>query len=255
MDRHLASVADGDCDRELYLEFTKEANSQSHREFAEALEINREFADAMVYLAWAHNSDARYGWSRSPEDSWKTALDLLRQAIAVDEHLALAYSTLAYIHLFHGEFEEALADAERAVALNPNGADEYHILAMVHCYSGQPEEAIDEQRQALRLNPLSPTMSVVELGRAFCQMGRYEDAVGPLMQVVAQRPYWRSARLLLALAFNESGREKEATVQVKAFLRSNRNFSLVAEAKNHPYKNPADLQRYLDALRKAGLPE
>jgi hypothetical protein len=32
-------------------------------------------------------------------------------------------------------------------------------------------------------------------------------------------------------------------------------FSLAREMERVPYKNPADLERYIDGLRKAGLPE
>ena len=96
---------------------------------------------------------------------------------------------------------------------------------------------------------------MVELGRAYCQTGRYEDAIGPLTEVVARRPYWLSARLLLALAYYQISRENEASALVREILRSRPDFSINAEAETHPYKNSEDLKRYIDGLRQAGLPE
>jgi TolB-like protein/Tfp pilus assembly protein PilF len=241
--------------REDHLLFTKEANAQGRQQLERALKINPEFADAKAYLAFTHASAARYRWSQSRESSWGTALDLAKQAVAIDEQSGLAHSTLGWAQLFHREYEAALESTERAVTLNPNGADEYHLLAMVYCYSGRPEEAIDAAKQALRLNPLNPTNSLVELGRAYCQTGRYEDAIGPLTEVVARRPYWLSARLLLALAYYQISRENEASALVREILRSRPNFSINAEAETHPYKNSEDLKRYIDGLRQAGLPE
>ncbi len=241
--------------RDYYMTFTKEANAQAKQELAKALEINPGFAGAFVLMAWAHISDARYGWTQAPEHSWQMAEEARQRAIALDENCATAYSVAAFGCLFRGDYEDALKNAEKAIALNPNGADEYHIAAMTHCYLGRPEETVDLEKQALRLNPLSPTNSLVELGRAYCQMGRYAEAIEALAQVTARRPYWLSARLLLALTYRETGRTDEAAAQVKEILRIRPGFSIEAEAKTHPYKDPDDLKRYLDGLRKAGLPE
>jgi len=49
------------------------------------------------------------------------------------------------------------------------------------------------------------------------------------------------------------GREKEARVAAANVLKVNPKFSLENLAKTAPYKNKADAERLIGALRKAGL--
>jgi adenylate cyclase len=51
------------------------------------------------------------------------------------------------------------------------------------------------------------------------------------------------------------GREKEARKHGAEVIRINPNFTLKGYAKRLGYKNQADKDRWIDALRKAGLPD
>jgi adenylate cyclase len=51
------------------------------------------------------------------------------------------------------------------------------------------------------------------------------------------------------------GREAEANAAAEEVLRINPKFSLESYAKTLPYKNKADIERYVAALRKAGMPD
>jgi len=48
---------------------------------------------------------------------------------------------------------------------------------------------------------------------------------------------------------------EEAQAHTELALKVTPNFSVGAWDKRLPYKSEADLQRFLDGLRKAGLPE
>jgi hypothetical protein len=49
------------------------------------------------------------------------------------------------------------------------------------------------------------------------------------------------------------GRDAEARAQAKEVLRIDSNFSMDSYSKRYGYKNKDDWNRYMDALRKAGL--
>ena len=51
------------------------------------------------------------------------------------------------------------------------------------------------------------------------------------------------------------GREKEARKHAEEVIRINPKFTLKGFAKWLPYKNQADKDRWIVALRKAGLPD
>jgi adenylate cyclase len=59
--------------------------------------------------------------------------------------------------------------------------------------------------------------------------------------------------VLLAAIYGELGREEEARAEAAEILRISPNYSLAVVRARIPYKDPADLERFLDGLRKAGL--
>jgi hypothetical protein len=59
--------------------------------------------------------------------------------------------------------------------------------------------------------------------------------------------------LQLAATYSITGREKEARTEAAEVLRINPKFSLERYAQTLYFKNQADINRTLDALRKAGL--
>jgi adenylate cyclase len=61
------------------------------------------------------------------------------------------------------------------------------------------------------------------------------------------------AHLTLAAVYSELGREAEARAEAAEVLRLNPHFSLEVLRQRAPIKDPAIRERYLAALRKAGL--
>ena len=55
------------------------------------------------------------------------------------------------------------------------------------------------------------------------------------------------------MIYSELGWEEEARAAVAEVLRLNPNFTLATARQTWPMKDPADLERVLAALRKAGL--
>ena len=84
-------------------------------------------------------------------------------------------------------------------------------------------------------------------------MGQYEEALVPLKKVLALNPNSGAAHRMLAVCYAELGRLDEARAEVAEVLRLNPNYSLEWVRQNMPYKDPADLERWIAALRKAGL--
>jgi adenylate cyclase len=63
--------------------------------------------------------------------------------------------------------------------------------------------------------------------------------------------------LFLAIFYVEAGKGEEAQVAVAEILKRKPKASIAGylKAKTFPYKDPADIERVVDSLRKAGLPE
>jgi adenylate cyclase len=74
-----------------------------------------------------------------------------------------------------------------------------------------------------------------------------------LQQYLARYPNFLGAHLALAAVYSELGQGAEARAEVAEVLRLNPKFSLEVHQQRVPIKEPAVLERYIAALRKAGL--
>ncbi len=140
---------------------------------------------------------------------------------------------------------------EKALALNPNHADLLAELTEALTRVGRPQDAIKQMKQAMRLNPLSPNWYAWNLGMAYYHAGQYEEAIAarkPLLHLG-----WPTVSLRLAASYAQLGRLDEARAQVAEVLKINPDFSIPTFTKTQTYKNPTDLEHFLDGLRIAGL--
>jgi TolB-like protein/Tfp pilus assembly protein PilF len=236
-----------------FTETKKEANEQAQRMYEKAVELDARYAGAYAGLAGTYLLDWVYRWNRDPAQSLNRALELGQRAIALDESLPEPHRILGQVYLFKKQHEQAIVEAERTIALDPNSADGYMSLGGILALAGRPEEGIGVIEKAMRLNPRYPVTYLSNLGFAYREAGRYEEAIAPLKKLRTLNPNFPPAHFNLAVCYAELGRLEEARAEVAEILRLLPNFSLELEGQNFPYKDPTDLERYLAALRKAGL--
>ncbi len=107
----------------------------------------------------------------------------------------------------------------------------------------------------MRLDPHYPPTYLNYLGRACFAMGKYEEAIAALKRCITSSPDFLSPHLVMAGIQSELGRKEEAQAEVAEVLRISPRASLESQRERAPFKDQAVLERYLEALRKAGLPE
>jgi len=180
-------------------------------------------------------------------------LESAQKVVALSDSLSWGHNLLARVYLWKREHEQALAEAERALALAPNDAESYATLAYILSYAGQPKKAIAVMEQALRLNPRPPAWYYFQLGRAYRLTGRVEEAIATQKEALVQDPDHGDAHLQLAVIYSEVGREAEARAAVAEYRKRHPNVSLEVLTQVLPYEDPAEVERILTALRKAGL--
>ncbi len=154
------------------------------------------------------------------------------------------------------QYEQAIAEAERAIALSPNFYSPYGVLGASLIFAGRPAEAIDKVEQALRLNPHNPLYVgtyLTILGAAYSLTGREEEAITALKRALSLFPDFLAPHQTLAVIYSELGREEEARAEAAEVLRLSPSFSLEGMRQRLPYKDPAQTERVLADLRKAGL--
>ncbi len=199
------------------------------------------------------------GWSRSPSESVKKAFTLAQKAIALRETEGSGHKLLTMVYIIQRQHDMAIAEGERAIALGPNDGEAHAFLAYTLHFAGRFEDAIVHIEKAMRLHPHYPAWHLMVLADCYFMAGRYDESIAVNKQLLerARRGEFRIyiGHLGLAVNYMLLGREEEARFHAAEALRANPSYSLEAAQSRNPYKDPADMERLLDALRKAGIPE
>ncbi len=245
----------------LFLYNTKEDNVRARELFERAIKIDPEYSTAWTYLAWTHWNDAWLGWSESPDESLNQAIELAKKAQNLDDTQAGVHSLWSCIYLLQRQYEKAIAEGERAIALSPNNSESHAYLAWVLYNAGRFEEAVEVQKRAMRLSPYYPTWYLSNLGESLTMAGHYEEAIVANLELVDRcrkekdQFFEMGGHVWLAVDYIMLGREEEARSHVAEAFKIDPDWSLEMEREIYSYKNPADLERHLGALRKLGVPE
>ena len=196
-----------------------------------------------------------YGSSESPKQSLQTAEELVQKAISLSGVNADARAFLGRIYLTKRQYNEAIAEGKRAVEMEPNSAFVHAALAFSLKHAGRPEEAITLYKKAIRLSPISDSWYISDLGHCYGMLGRYEEAVSAFKKAISlspESPYYHS---YLAAIYFITGRKKEAQAETTKAVEIDPKISSEVCRTGNLYKDPDYLNRLIDAMRKAGLPE
>ncbi len=227
----------------------------AHKLLEEAISMDPGYAIAYATLASAHMMDVWLGYSKSKANSLKTAAQLLQKSIDLGDTLDIPHALLGYLYNMERQYDKAIEEGKRAIELNPNSADAYFWLATSLRHSGRLDDALISIKKALRLSPFPPSMYFLFLGHIYRDSGMYEEAISAYEKVVTRQPDNLFAHIGLTSVYSLSGREKEAGAAASEVIKINPKFSVERIAKTWPGKDQSIKNRFIDSLRKAGLPE
>jgi adenylate cyclase len=235
----------------LLLQFNKESNAHARRLFEEAIQLAPEYSRAHSAMSRTHNLDWRYAWSSAPDESLEAAISLARRATAIDRLDARGFAELGNAKLYKKQLDEALAEYAHALTLNPNDSDIIAEYADALVYAGQPRKSVELLEKAMRLNPYYPDWYLWYLADAYDSLGQYSDVIAAIRRM--QDP--SEGRRLLAIACAHLGMMDEARAAAAEVLRLHPGFTISKWRRIPPFREGPAFERYLEGLRKAGLPE
>ncbi|MBN2438207.1 MAG: tetratricopeptide repeat protein [Deltaproteobacteria bacterium] len=239
--------------REQFQRITKEGRDAAKKLAEEIVALDPGYARAYVFLAGIHNLDFILGLSDAPRHSLAQASKLLNTALSLDDSLSHAHVALAQTYLYSGQHDKGLAEARKAVALDPNSSESLSFLAWVYCHVGRAEEAIPLVEAAARLDPVQPPVLVGHRANAYRVAGRYEKAIEVAKRALRLEPKYLFVHFNLIASFIALGREEEARADAAELLRMYPKEHIEKVVGRMPFKDRAENDRLMDALRKAGI--
>jgi len=233
---------------------TREHTLEAIKFLEEAIEIDPNFADAYAFMAFCYF----YGWFHMwPEfdDTLDRAYEFAKRGAALDSKSAVAVMRLGFIEYWMRRFDQAIPKFEKATALAPNNAEVCVQFGQMLNYWGDPERGMEMIEKALSLETFAPAMWEFYAGCSRLLLNRYDEAITILKRVTEQAPKFSPAHFSLAWAYVELARFDDAHDAIEAALGINSQYTLKEVDRLYPYRIDAVRNRFLDSLRKAGLPD
>ena len=187
---------------------TEEAIREGSDLYAQALEIDPEYADAHAMLGMHHALLWIIGYDPTDERR-ASARAAAERALELDDANSTAQQVLALLSIQLAEFGAAQERLERALAMHPRAGGLRMRYAEVLAQVGRLDEALANAREAVRLDPLAPVRHF-ELGGIYLLAGRYGDAVESLEYALELNPRQLGAATYLSSAYHFAGMDEQA---------------------------------------------
>ena len=236
---------------------TAEENDNALRLLNEAIEINPGYPTANALAAWCHQQRHLLEWPSAQHDDRETAKRLARIAIdnGADVPLALALAGAVRAALTR-DHHLALVAVDRATMLCNNSALVLGFDALTRCLCGDYDKAMAHAEKAMRLSPLEPLIyhAAFALASACLLTARDEDALTHARKAIDGNPNFALAYCVLAIALARLGRSAEAAQAIGRLVAVAPRFHL-GTLRRVRFADAARLQTDLDLLRATGLPD
>ena len=210
----------------------------------------------------AYQRAAFFGWSPSREASLRLARDAAERAVALDPRSADAHYVLGLVLRFQDDLDKLREASETVVALNPNHALGVAGLGIYRLLEGRPREALPYFARAFRLSPRDPQRAIWHfwVGLASVILGDDRTALEESKRSAAANPQYSPAFALQVSALALLGRDAEARAALAVLQQLQPDVTITrnTEDRGSRIASPAFhrlIARYLNGLRKVGLPE
>jgi DNA-binding winged helix-turn-helix (wHTH) protein/TolB-like protein len=188
--------------------------------FQQAINLDHDYAPAYAGLADCYSLLSEYNGA-SPGESFAAAKQAANSALEIDESLAEAHTSLAYVLVnYQWDWNGAEREFKRALDLNPNYATAHQWYAEYLMAMGRPDEAQAELERALVIDPLSLIINA-EQGLPFFARHDYDHAIEHFRRAIDLDPNFLMGHVYLRIAYEFSGQPEKAFAEMLAVATLN----------------------------------
>jgi len=239
-----------------FYSMTREGFSDVRRLTNEALSIDPEFTVAKALGAYIRSLSVSQCW-HEPDDI-RVAIRMAREVIAeaADDPTCLRFAAqvLAYSAK---DYDQALDAIGRSLYLNPSSAQGYTGSGWVNAHAGRPLVAIDHFQKAMRLSPIDPEKGIAlsGVGMSYLMLEQFEEALAWGENALREMSNYGSSHRVVIGALVGLNRTDEARAAARRLLEAFPTYTLALQKQINPWRDLAFAERYVEALRIAGIPD
>jgi adenylate cyclase len=225
--------------------------------FVRAAELDSAYAQAHAYIAWSLIFVIAEGYSKNMKDDRQRAIDHATIAVDLDAEDAFNLAVRGHVlGLLEGRPYEAVDLLEDAVRLNENLPLAWALSATSYAYLGDGDEARERLLNVWRLTPYDPLnfffWAASGLGEFVA--GHYDEAISVLLRAHRIKPNFRAGLRLLAASLALDGQKERAQEIAAELLNLDPTFSISKFMAWYPLRKPETREKLVLGLSSAGLP-
>jgi adenylate cyclase len=230
--------------------------------FERALQLDPDHTGAKIGLAQALID--RFMWLGGGDEAVDIprAEALVASALSAEPNNASAHFTKANLFTAKKQFNDQFAEIDAAIENNQNFAQAYASRGDMLTWAGRAAESIAEDETALRLSPRDPGRNMWQFGicHAYTHLAQWEKAIEWCQKSIATNAGTWFPYVDLAAANAWLGHDAEAKAAIAGLLKvypgvTVQSFADIAARLTYNPTFAQQIQRILEGLRKAGLPE
>lgn len=182
--------------------------------FQQAIERDKGYALAYSGLADCYILLPWYGIFPQKE-AYQKARDAARKALEIDDKLAEAHTSMAFVKLL-SDWDWAAAEKEfkQAIKINAKYSTAHHWYSFYLFFRARFDEAIAEMEKALELDPFSLIINC-DFGWNLYHARQYDRAINVLKKTLDMDPNFVSAHSFLGRAYLQKSMYKEALAEFR----------------------------------------
>lgn len=232
---------------------TSEGTSEARRLFEQAIERDPNFAPAHAGIVFSYLRD-QFQVANSPDLA--SVINIGLRAVELDDKDPFSHFALGAAYVVDRQTDNAIREIEESLQINPNYAQAHEMLGYALFASGKAHEAIPHIELAIRLSPSDTFIGLFyqRLSRANLFVEQDERAVEYARKAIQKNAPWPAEATLVA-ALSYLGRLDEAIEARQAMEKSQPGITLEFVQERVATAHQPYVERLLDGLRMAGLPE
>jgi adenylate cyclase len=204
--------------------------------FNNAIKSDPGYALAYVGIADCYALIGGSGYGPMARDSVVLkAMNAVNKALELDETLAEAYNSLAYIYFrLEWDWESAEINFKKAIELKPSYAMAYERYAFYLALFRRFDEALPLMLHAQELDPLSASVST-GVGRIYHFSQQYDKAIDQYNKILEMNPDFAEAVFALGLSYKQKQMYGEAISELERAVKLSQNRGIIVAALGSAY--------------------
>jgi adenylate cyclase len=233
---------------------SQEDHDEARRCFEAAVASDSTYASALAGLAFFKYRDAHANLMNNYRQRMEDSRNTAARAVELDPQDPRALRYFAGASCFLGDQDAALDAVSRSIELCPSYASAYSGLAFVHDFKGNFSEAKPAADETIRLRPHDPGLHRCIMSKAIAhyQTGEYEHAERVTRDSLrTNSSYWMGNMMLMA-SLGQRGRLEDARAAAQRICAVQPGITLEIMLKKTPFADQAHSDHLADGLIRAG---